>query len=517
MASYYLAVDVGTHAVRVGLCSKGVVHELVARKVELLRDTSSSHEGLFTGASATALSIVEQDAKAILQAVQACLFEIQHKLTKDTCLIGAGLAVQRSSVLAWDRQSGEALSPLLSWQDTRAGNVITRLRPLQKKQIRTVTGLVPSAYLGASKLAYLLERFQSVDGKSNIDLMVGPLSTWLSHHLCDARAGHWLCDESIAARMMLYGIEQRQWDEKLCEMFSVPIHFLPTLAPSLSHFGDIALSNNSHIHSVPLSLVCGDQNSAFNALMHSQINTHPVHDQRTIVNLGSGAFVLSPAVANVARVEGLQTTLVHSTAGEQLCVLEGTVNGAGTAIKYYIDTYKYFTDESSYFSELDSLCERWDGSTLFFNSVGGFGAPWWKSQFCAEDSQFYSSIGERLTLKSLSPQESAMAVVESIVFLLTTILCAMPQSDLLVLAGGLSRCDMLVERLATLNRCKIFVSEECEMTLLGIGNLLGQNTIATPLNGRIISPAQGKKYRCLSRRYESYLTLMHKRMERVEA
>jgi glycerol kinase len=40
----------------------------------------------------------------------------------------AGLAVQRSTLVAWHRDSGQALAPALSWQDTRCRDLLRAFR-----------------------------------------------------------------------------------------------------------------------------------------------------------------------------------------------------------------------------------------------------------------------------------------------------------------------------------------------------------------------------------------------------
>ena len=55
------------------------------------------------------------------QSLHAVVDEVlQHPDVDSTRVRAAGMATQRSSVLAWKHDSGEALSPLLSWQDRRA-------------------------------------------------------------------------------------------------------------------------------------------------------------------------------------------------------------------------------------------------------------------------------------------------------------------------------------------------------------------------------------------------------------
>jgi glycerol kinase len=61
---------------------------------------------------------VEQDAAeiwtSVREAVQACLAQ-----AGGVRVAAVGLSTQRESALVWDRQTGQAITPVLSWQDQR--------------------------------------------------------------------------------------------------------------------------------------------------------------------------------------------------------------------------------------------------------------------------------------------------------------------------------------------------------------------------------------------------------------
>ena len=61
---------------------------------------------------------VEQDPEEIWSAVVSSAREItsKHKIS------AVGLSVQRESVLFWDRKTGAALTPVVTWQDRRASD-----------------------------------------------------------------------------------------------------------------------------------------------------------------------------------------------------------------------------------------------------------------------------------------------------------------------------------------------------------------------------------------------------------
>ena len=63
---------------------------------------------------------IEQDPLEILTTAQDVLKEsVQAAKSSGLEILGIGLSCQRSSCMIWNEETGEPLSPLLSWRDTR--------------------------------------------------------------------------------------------------------------------------------------------------------------------------------------------------------------------------------------------------------------------------------------------------------------------------------------------------------------------------------------------------------------
>ena len=137
-----LAIDQGTHATR-ALVFDGHGRVLAHARRPVSLQVHSRTE-------------IEQSPVEILDSLQAVVKEILQQPGIDAARIGsAGLATQRSSVLAWDRVTGRALSPVLSWQDTRSAANLEALGR-HEAAIRERTGLRLSPHYGAGKLNWLL-------------------------------------------------------------------------------------------------------------------------------------------------------------------------------------------------------------------------------------------------------------------------------------------------------------------------------------------------------------------------
>ena len=136
-------------------------------------------------------------------------------------IVSAGLATQRSSIVCWDRVTGQALSPVISWQDRRAHEWLARFAP-HAEAIHATTGLMLSAHYGASKLRWCLDHLPAVaQAETEGRLAFGPLASFLIFRLT---AEHTLAaDPANAARTLLWNIQSLDWDEGLLHLFSIPV------------------------------------------------------------------------------------------------------------------------------------------------------------------------------------------------------------------------------------------------------------------------------------------------------
>ena len=262
-----LVLDVGTHAVRAAYFCGGVRGAVVEQAIAL--------EHFDDGR-------IEQNPSAIITALNYVMSQVAPR----GAAFKVALVVQRSSVLAWQQSTVKPLSAVISWQDTRGAKVINGLSSAQKKHIRALSGLVPSAHYGATKIALLQAQYSKMVAQG--DFRVGPLGSWLAAKLL--ASGKALCDPTLAARTQLWDIDNQRWSEALAQYFTCDITCLPTVLPSVADYGKLR-DFNAH-----LSLLLGDQNAAFIGLSRANARdqqAQPVtFKSPLVVNIGSGAFVL---------------------------------------------------------------------------------------------------------------------------------------------------------------------------------------------------------------------------------
>ncbi len=432
-ASWILALDQGTHASRAVLWDGDGQHQAtVLRKVELQRP----QEGW-----------VEQDAAALLDSLRDAMNEaLAIAREAKATVIAAGLATQRSTVVAWDRETGQPLAPALSWQDTRAQAVIDALSD-SASLIKARTGLQLSSHYGASKLRWLLDHVPAVHEAARAKhLSVGPLASFLLFHLLEGQP--LVCDETNVARTLLWNFRARDWDEELLALFQIPREILPLGHPVIHPYGRLC---DSHI---PLRVVSGDQNAALYATGRPPADT-------AAVNVGSGAFALALTATPKSRGSPLLSGIAMSRAEQRDYLLEGTVNGAGAALEYAVRQWG-ITDPIQ-------LLEPWpecpDGVPIYMNAVSGLGSPWWRAGFTPELSELSDG-------REYSDACRLAGVAESIVFHLETNLRCLRKAGCrfksLRISGGLSHIDGFCQRLADLTGLAVVRPQETEATARGI-------------------------------------------------
>jgi len=339
-------------------------------------------------------------------------------------VVAAGLACQRSTVVCWDRDDGRALSRALSWQDRRDAAFLERLRP-RAELIRKRTGLVLSPHYGANKLRWCLESLTEVrEAAARGRLAAGPLSSFLASRLLEERP---VCvDPSNAARTLLFDPESQDWVPELLAAFGIPADCLPRPVPTWHRYGTFRVSGRE----IPLTACTGDQAAALFAF------GDPAAD-RAWLNAGTGAFLQRPIAPGEPPAAGLLKSVLHSDGARVVCSLEGTVNGAGSALTWLQS--QVALDVERAVQALPSATPR--EAPLFVNGVGGLGAPWWRAEFPVE----FVGAGDEL--------QRVAAVIESVAFMVCVNLEAMRSAGPLVslaITGGLARSDLLCRSIADL-------------------------------------------------------------------
>ena len=429
----YLCLDQGGHASRaLAFDRRGALQVSALREVDVREPRPDW---------------VEQDPEELVASLQTVITKaiasLGDRAGQITC---AGIATQRSSMVCWDRHTGEALSPVISWQDRRAHAWLHQFST-QTRAVHQRTGLMLSAHYGASKMRWCLDHLPAVAAaRREARLAMGPLASFLLFRLLEEKP--LVADPANAARTLLWNLHLMDWDPWLLELFGIPLESLPRCVPTRHAFGTLRANG----HRIPLTIATGDQSAALFALGMPSADT-------VCVNIGTGAFMQRP-FSRPPGAPGLLSSVVYRDADRALYVLEGTVNGAGAALRWAEQEWEMKDVEA----QLPAWLARAGDIPLFLNGIAGLGAPFWVADFPSR------LIGDG------EPWQQACAVIESIMFLLQANLETMqkisPSPRRLLVTGGLAQLDGLCQRLADLSGLPVYRPAEHEATARGTVYLL---------------------------------------------
>ncbi|HEY3544395.1 MAG TPA: glycerol kinase GlpK [Gaiellaceae bacterium] len=359
---------------------------------------------------------VEHDPEEIWQSVQQAMDGLAYD--------SIAITNQRETTVVWDRRTGEPVHNAIVWQDRRTA---ARCAELDADLIRARTGLVPDAYFSATKLEWLLQRY---DG----DLLFGTVDTWLVWKLTGG-AVH-ATDETNASRTMLCSLETLDWDDELLELFGIPRDVLPEIRPSGAEFGD------------GIRGIAGDQQAALFAAATGAKATY-----------GTGAFVLVETDDDPGRGV-LRTAAARLPDEPPRRALEGAIFVTGAAVQWLRDGLGV-VDDARMTEELARSVPD-NGGVYFVPALTGLGSPHWRS-----DARGLVTGITRGTTNA----HFARAALEATAYQVRDVLETMPAVELLRADGGMTRNRWLMQFQADLLGIPVETAREPEQTALGVALL----------------------------------------------
>ncbi len=398
---------------------------------------------------------VDQDAAEIwssqLAAIHDCL-----SAAPDVPIAAIGISNQRESVVAWDRNTGQPLGPLISWQCRRTADDCARLTDNgHGPEVLARTGLPLDPMFPATKLAWLIKTWAR--GRDPGTLCLGTVDAWLLWNLSGGKAH--VTDASNASRTQLLNIRDMRWDETLLDLFGVDVRHLPEVRDSSSR-----LATTSGVpglpDGLPIAAAIGDSHAALFA--HGAFATG---DGK--VTFGTGSSVMTTIDGFETPPGGLTTTIAWALSGRPVYAFEGNILVSASIFPWTAELLG--VDGVDALMALAETVPYSCGVSLVPAHVG-LGAPHWSTRARGLISGLTFGTG---------PAHVARAAAESMALQVFDVIDAMGTHagiGHLFVDGGPTRNGFLMQMVADLLDRPIAIRDAAEASALGAGYLAGLGT-----------------------------------------
>jgi glycerol kinase len=391
---------------------------------------------------------VEQDPEELLQSIVEAGRGALAAAGVDVDAVGLGN--QGETVLRWDRDTGRALGPALSWQDRRAVDVTRELEG-QADRLTEITGLPLDPYFAGPKMSWL----RRTGGDEGVITMI---DAWTLQRL----AGAFVTDAATASRSLLLDLETTQWSEEACSIFGLDAASQPEVVDCDAEIG----TTDAFGERLPITGLAVDQQAA----LFAESCFAPGEAKCTY---GTGAFILATAGMRAPHSKSrLAACVAWRLGGEATYCLDGQVYSAGSAVSWLQELA--LIDQAA---DLDRLGAD-GGEVVFVPSLAGLGAPFWAP----------AARGGWLGLSLASRREDLIgAVVWGIAAQVASLARAMGDDmgrplERLRVDGGLTRSQTLMQAQADLLQAPVERYPSADATALGVGAFarLGSGAAKTP-------------------------------------
>lgn len=408
MPEHLLAIDAGTTSMRV------LVFNIDGTVCARVRETLPI--------SYPAPGRVEQDAEQIWEAAhrlsQTALREA-HLRAQD--IVALGITTQRASCVIWERATGCALTPLVSWQDLRGAARSAELRD---------AGFFVLPQSAAAKLEVVLDsipngRTRAASGQ----LAWGNIDSYLVHRLSGGILH--ATDLSQAGTTAYIDAATNAWHMRLIEQQQLSPAFFPEIVDTCGRIGVTAPELFGA--PIPIAAIVGDQQGAAIA---QGVNT-PGDGK---VTYGTSATANVHSGSAFSTIAGTYPLILSRRAGVTEFCVEGMVITAGAALDWLHSGLGILPS----MNDLDAFAATVpdSGGVSVLPAFQGLGSP-------------HGDTARRALIIGLSrstrPAHIVRATIEGIAFRIREVLdtiysnATLPRPKILRVDGGASASNMLMQ------------------------------------------------------------------------
>ncbi len=402
---------------------------------------------------------VEQDASAIWRsvrkAIDACLGAVA-----DPEVAAIAITNQRESVMAWERDSGKPVGPVIGWQCRRTADFCAELRTRGLNAwLAARTGLTVDPLFSASKMRWLLTHLPDAERRAERgELCFGTMDSWVLWNLTGGSVH--ACDLTNASRTQLLDIQTLQWSEELLQLFGIPRAALPAIRPSSGIVGKSTAIGRLPA-GIPIASMIGDSHGALFGQAGFVVGS-------VKATYGTGSSLMTPTPAPVLSQHGLSTTIAWALSADQVTyALEGNISVSGAVVQWLGEVLDLADPAEGVANLATHVADA--GGVYLVPAFVGLGAPYWNDAA--------RGVISGLTRGS-SAAHLARAAIESIAYQVRDVFDVMQTEagvDLTALLadGGASRNDMLMQFQADIIGRPLLRSASAEASPLGAAYLAG--------------------------------------------
>jgi len=405
---------------------------------------------------------VEQDPYEILDSqlsVAKKLFKTYQVKPEDIAAIG--ITNQRETTVVWEKETGIPVYNAIVWQDNRTAPYCSRLKddPEIASYIQENTGLIVDSYFSATKVKWILDHVEGAREKAaQGKILFGTVDTWLIWNLTKGEC--FVTDVSNASRTLLFNIKHAEWDQKLLDLFDIPVEMLPEVKNSSEYIGETESTLFQGVN-IPICGIAGDQQAA----LFGQLALDSGMAKSTY---GTGCFMLmNTGNTLIPSASGLISTIAWKIGDDITYALEGSIFIAGAAINWLKDNLHFIDKPDETQKIAADLADA--GGIYVVPAFSGLGAPHWDM----------NARGAILGLtQGITRQHIIRATLESIAYQTRDVLDAMEKDAKINLKnlhvdGGVANNNFLMQFLSDILNSPVLRPQNIETTASGAAYLAG--------------------------------------------
>jgi len=454
--SYYLILDLGTTTIKAfAFDENGEILKERKRTAKVI----SPEPGW-----------VEEDPVKYWETTRSLIDEIVNELGTPVAI---GITNQRTTTIVWDKTTGEPLYNMITWQDTRAGEIaeeysrksVLKIARFMGKFVGSFAKLVPSLKRKKSIIrALTLANFkfganQSImhvrwllDNNDDVKKAVrenkaafGTVDSWIVWNMTKQH----VTDYTNASATGLFDPFNLEWSNTLLKIVNIPTSILPQVKDSMADFGEVTFLKGVHI-----TAVIADQQASLFSAGGTNIGTMKITN-------GTGSFIdINVGSTPVPGLLGTYPMIALKWKDEVYYLLEGIVQASGSVIDWLVEIGLAKSPEEV--SEIASKT-RDSAGVIFVPTICGLGTPFWNARVRGIIYGIMRATTKNHLIRAAI--EGIAARCAEVILLVEEI--AGIKVDKIIADGNVSRCDALLQFLANFTGKKIIRPRNLEGTARG--------------------------------------------------